>query len=376
MINYIKYNKDRNKVIALDLESKSIKVVENELNKYNNDNIDINNTIGTILFKLNNKSACIISLSNKGDKFIVLFNLLDNLEVDKYSNYNAEVPNYNEFNADWFNKKYWKFAGNVSIFCGSGVKGRISKSEFLEKTFGICNDTQVDDNIQEKQDDDQEVVADTNGKVENNTDKKVENNAISVPNNTNEFENVIKNYISEISKREANLLNKEKQLNELESELIKKRTKLVNLLHNVDDSFIEDNSEELVSVVDIADDFSDRDKYKPESSQKILYDTILKTLKENDSISVPIEYYKELKVLAHKIFNANQSYNKYNAFISVKLDQKSDYSVSFMIDYDENNPYIRMQVIKEYNIRTLTSKDVILLETKYLDWKKQHSFTV
>lgn len=102
-----------------------------------------------------------------------------------------------------------------------------------------------------------------------------------------------------------------------------------------------------------------------------LYRLMLKVLKENDSISIPKNVYDNFKVSIIRHIQINSTFTEYKAVAEIKFNE---YSVYSMVEYSDTDDYVRVGILKPYGTVKMSRQELVILEDKYIDWKRRNRF--
>ena len=105
-----------------------------------------------------------------------------------------------------------------------------------------------------------------------------------------------------------------------------------------------------------------------------MYESILKLLKVNDSISIPIEYYKKLCVKHKRNVFISMDCTRYTAISEIRLASKALENILAIVDYNELAKDVRITILKEFDNNMVSEDDISILEVKYNKWKRNNSF--
>ena len=101
---------------------------------------------------------------------------------------------------------------------------------------------------------------------------------------------------------------------------------------------------------------------------------ILKVMHPADVLSIPKEVYKALAVTLKKNLYIDVGYTEYKAIVELRFEQKSSKFMLAVVDYNENDAFTRITVMKPYNIETVSQREMTDYELKYNEWHKKNSF--
>jgi len=147
-----------------------------------------------------------------------------------------------------------------------------------------------------------------------------------------------------------------------------------NALSQINGSLNNIDSEKLIGVTRVVNEDTNDEDY--DSALYSVYDTILKLMKVNDSISVPRVYYEHLAVTIHRNIFLSRSGEKYEAIVKIKVATDIKDNMIARVEYDSTQKYTRISVIKELNATEISESDIIDYEVRYNEWRKHNNFSV
>lgn len=189
----------------------------------------------------------------------------------------------------------------------------------------------------------------------------------------NSKDNSIDSFSKAMDKKldEYYIARKERENFEKAKELVYEAFNMVNKLTNSD----VDNNETLLEVDEMIRVANKEDKVTSgEVNNDIVYEVVLKAIKEADRVSIPKDFYKKLPVIIKKNLFLNRDCTKYTAIVQIKFDKTSDMNLVAMAEYDESLDDVIVTVLKPFNDIVLSSDRFSFYEVKYNKWKKEHSF--
>ena len=124
------------------------------------------------------------------------------------------------------------------------------------------------------------------------------------------------------------------------------------------------------NIIDI-NELKDKTKRPTES---FIYEIMLKVMHPADVLSIPKEVYKALAVTLKKNLYIDVGYTEYKAIVELRFEPKSSKFMLAVVDYNENDAFTRITVMKPYNIETVSQREMTDYELKYNEWHKKNSF--
>lgn len=329
----------------------------------------LNNVIGTIVFEHNKFGIYGVVKDRNGIPHItwMLQKSIDSNEEykSKFIKIKGSVIDVSDYSDEIFikqpNKVFhkspafvldsdWKNIGRDRFREYIGLKEPDIQSDDILNEDDMMEDVELDETTFEDNIGNNDIIDDSNEhdvdplqKYEEWLDKKLDSYYVS------------RQEREELAKREAEL-----------DVLSKKALQIIN-------STSENNNDTILDVINV----SDEPKVNNINSNYFIYEIMLKVLKQEDSISIPLDFYKSLSVLLRKNLYMNMSFTKYTALVDIKINGNTDVNNIFgAVDYDENLEYIRLTVLKEYNSTKVQDKELLLYEMQYSKWKREKSITV
>lgn len=209
-----------------------------------------------------------------------------------------------------------------------------------------------------------------------------ENHDIHNDNTVNTFDkkNNDKKGVYGILSDEDKLKDKEIELNNREK-ILEQKLKDAEVLKNTlyeaieiaNSSAAENINAQATCVENIIDINELKDKTK-RPTESFIYEMILKVTHPADVLSIPKEVYKALAVTLKKNLYIDVGYTEYKAIVELRFEQKSSKFMLAVVDYNENDAFTRITVMKPYNIETVSQREMTDYELKYNEWHKKNSF--
>lgn len=134
--------------------------------------------------------------------------------------------------------------------------------------------------------------------------------------------------------------------------------------------------EEKIVGIDSIIDADETDSDADSNELYFVYDTILKLMKTNDSISVPIKYYQNLVNIIRRNIAVSRDGNKYDSIVEIKFESTNSDNILARVEYDSTSKYTRIIVIKPFNKIKVSDSSVIDYEIKFNQWRKHNSFKI
>jgi len=184
-----------------------------------------------------------------------------------------------------------------------------------------------------------------------------------------EYNNWLENKLEEyyVSRKERDeLIRKETEAEELS----KRALDMIATLHET-----EDENTVILDVDKIVSSDDTNNVQSVDLSKYVIYELLLKVLKVNDSVSIPTEYYNQLKVILRKSFYMSRNLDIYTSIVDIKLGNDKVNNLSVIVDYNANEEYTRITVLKTYNEKELSANELAILDMKYQEWKRKNSYT-
>ena len=70
----------------------------------------------------------------------------------------------------------------------------------------------------------------------------------------------------------------------------------------------------------------------------------------------------------------NLEYTVYKAIVEIRFETKSINFMLAVVDYDEEQEFVKLTVMKPFNEEFVTPSQMIDYELKYNEWHKRNSF--
>lgn len=158
-----------------------------------------------------------------------------------------------------------------------------------------------------------------------------------------------------------------------QSEVNKLASKVLKLLNTIESNNLSTISDTIIDVGDMVsmEDIQTEDIETP----AMIYEIILKSIKQNDSVSIPMSYYTKLKTTLRKNLYTNMDCTKYTSLVDIKFNLVDGYSILAVVEYDETLEDVRITVIKPYNKNTIDDEELVYYELKYNKIRKENSYS-
>lgn len=131
---------------------------------------------------------------------------------------------------------------------------------------------------------------------------------------------------------------------------------------------------EVCSMVDSSDTEIEELKSKDYTLEDAMYESMLKILKTDDTISIPTRYYNGLITVIKRNLMVSRDGTKYDSIVKIRLNRTAKENIVARVEYCESNEYCRVSVIKPYNIVDLSEQQIVKYEIEFNQWRKLHSF--
>lgn len=155
------------------------------------------------------------------------------------------------------------------------------------------------------------------------------------------------------------------------NELANKAMKLINTVSSNSLDTIEDT---ILEIGDIITMNEEKDENKVVQSD-FVYELMLKTIKKNDSISIPMKYFRKLKTTIRRNLFLNMSCTKYTALTDIKFNNTDKNNIFAVVEYDESLEDVRISVLKSFSSVRIEDSELVYYELNYNKWRKEHSYT-
>lgn len=210
-------------------------------------------------------------------------------------------------------------------------------------------------------------LANKNKEIEE-LNRQLNNKEQAISNETN-IESIINNLLEKyyVTRQERENFNKEIEENRQNT------IRALKLLEQATSESIKTISGNIIDVENMVSIENNDEGDSIEQSHNV-YDIVLKVLRAYDTIEVPINYYKKLKVALKKNLNMNRDFTQYTALSTIKLESHSDYNIFAVVEYDESLEYTRIIILKPYSKQLFDHTKIAMYEVKYNEWKKQNSY--
>jgi hypothetical protein len=107
-----------------------------------------------------------------------------------------------------------------------------------------------------------------------------------------------------------------------------------------------------------------------------LYDTMLKVLKTDDTISVPRAYYEGLINMIMRNIMLSRDGCSYDSIVKIKFYREAKENIVARVEYKATEEFTRVTVIKPYNDIEITNNKLADYEVKFNQWRKMNSFRI
>lgn len=131
---------------------------------------------------------------------------------------------------------------------------------------------------------------------------------------------------------------------------------------------------EVCSMVDSSDTEIEEFNSKDYTLEDAMYESMLKILKTDDTISIPTRYYNGLVTVIKRNLMVSRDGTKYDSIVKIRLNRTAKENIVARVEYCESNEYCRVSVIKPYNIVDLSEQQIVKYEIEFNQWRKLHSF--
>lgn len=131
---------------------------------------------------------------------------------------------------------------------------------------------------------------------------------------------------------------------------------------------------EVCSMVDSSDTEIEELKSKDYTLEDAMYESMLKILKTDDTISIPTRYYNGLVTVIKRNLMVSRDGTKYDSIVKIRLNRTAKENIVARVEYCESNEYCRVSIIKPYNIVDLSEQQIVKYEIEFNQWRKLHSF--
>jgi len=358
-----------------------------------NANLDIkdklkNKEVTALYYNRKYRAYGVVKDDYKNNKPILLWLRKSDLDIvsNKVLNYDnlSEVINIKEDDEDSFLlekdlgiKIKFIVLKNTSAIEAFG--NTTSKEKFIESVDKPTIEITVgDSNIEHKDTDEQsttpedtqEEIKDT---IENTDDtpEKIENTSEETEDTPEEIKDVPEKIIPEQFEFLKNTgifeLNETiKELNDTKMQYKEALSKISGKINGMED-------EQIVGVIRVLDDTEETDY---DESLYSVYNTVLKLLKTNDTVSVPRIYYEHLAVLIHRNIFISRSGENYESIVQIKFVHNIKENMLARVEYDKTQKYTRITVIKEMNNKEVSETDIVDYEVRYNEWRRHNSFFI
>lgn len=345
---------DNNRVVHGRIEQAKIPTFNTKTRRYINDEVNIEESVGTLLF-VNNEHNFYGVLRLLGTKLTLEWITKQNLLEDK--NYN-KIANIHNLPIDItsqglrvFNKNWLPFAKQIFV---SEINYKMTtKEKFMQDITGVVESVEKD--IKNEEPTLYETKEDTQINRENNKDTE----------NTNENINI------DLVKRLVELEKREEAVREKEKDLTEKSNRLSRLLAKLETVDID---KAVGAMVDV-DDISTFDKREDSSISKadLATEFSLKIASSGDIVTISKDYYSKVFWLTRKTLEQNVAYTMYKLMVSLKFERESEYSIFGIIDYNEDLDVVKFKVLKSYSKSGITEHEISDFHLEYLKDRKVQS---
>lgn len=297
-----------------------------------------------------------------------------------------ELMTTQEFKESLLKEKEEAVASNIEDTYNNKVKEAVEeKEEAVEGTIEETVECTIEDTYNNSTETKTEVTETKEEISEQEPNKSITSELIA---------NICRNTIAEfleqsksVNKRDEILLLKEKELREKEKEI---QTKLNELNESIEknkelketlveaiaiarDNTVNKISEQLIGVSDIIE-LDESTLNNNDTADTILYESMIKAVKTGDVISIPKKVYSRLSTLLKKNLYMNLEYTVYKAIVEIRFETKSINFMLAVVDYDEEQEFVKLTVMKPFNEEFVTPSQMIDYELKYNEWHKRNSF--
>lgn len=345
--------------VRLVLKNKDTAEQEKKLDEY----------IGTAVFINKEYDACGYLKERKNGTIGLYWVKMSNAlkEKDKLLNIDGKLIDITDKGRNGFTPKFFKslnknFAG--ALYFSNDLHTTINIG--VEKFLGI-------ESTEEKPiEEESEAPVETEQTSEEKD--QPEEKEVGTPTNN---EDPYKEYKDWLENQLNNYYNTRKVVEDAEKEKAKAKEvslQALKLLSLVKSDSLETISDAILNISDIACMDEPTMQEDENNTSDMVYELMLKSIKENDSISISFDYYKKLKTTLKKTLSNNMALTKYTALVEIKLNVNDAKHLLVIVDYDESIESIRITVLKPYNSVKIDDSKLVYYEMKYRKWKKDHGY--
>lgn len=125
---------------------------------------------------------------------------------------------------------------------------------------------------------------------------------------------------------------------------------------------------------------SDKDKQIDElvsteyDCKSAFYESMLKMLKVDDTVSIPREFYDKMVAIIRRNLMVSMDGNRYDSIVQLKFNRNDKENIVARVEYNAAEDFCRVAIIKPYNNIELSDQLLVDYEIKYNQWKRLHSY--
>lgn len=106
-----------------------------------------------------------------------------------------------------------------------------------------------------------------------------------------------------------------------------------------------------------------------------IYDTVLKLMKQNDSMSIPKIYYSKLVNTIKRNISLARDGSRYDAIVEIRFYENAEKTILARVEYNESLDDTRVTIIKPFNSSKVSDVQITEYMIKFNQWRKRNSFT-
>lgn len=105
-----------------------------------------------------------------------------------------------------------------------------------------------------------------------------------------------------------------------------------------------------------------------------LYITILKTMCDNDVITIPRDIFKKLKFILHANIDKSMALDKRVSLGNIKVGDKPSDNITVIVQFDDSKDSIRVQLFKSTHVDHKKDYSTEHLTQEYLIWRQRNKY--
>ena len=103
-----------------------------------------------------------------------------------------------------------------------------------------------------------------------------------------------------------------------------------------------------------------------------VYSIILKTIKENDVVTVPLHIYNKLETISMKVIESNFSMTEYKTITKIRVDKEGEGNVLAIVDFKDKSNNVKVHILESYSTNDVDKYDIGKYEVAFKEWRRMN----